>query len=302
MRDLTATYQSRSAAGGFSFRKRSSSVTRVLRDKPPAELKQSVRAHWNEEPSGTRGVPSGDRVAFFAALERERYKLEPYIRDFARFERGRGLRLLEVGVGAGTDFINWVRGGAVASGIDLTDEGVKLTRERLELEGLTADVRVGDAEELPFRDETFDVVYSYGVLHHTPDTARAAAEVHRVLKPGGTALVMIYHKDSWVSWLLWAVHCAGRLRPWKSPSWAVSRFLESPGTKTYSREAARQLFGRFTEVRVRTQLTNGDLLLMRPGSRYRGLLGRIAWTLYPRTLIRLTGNRFGMALLIKATK
>jgi ubiquinone/menaquinone biosynthesis C-methylase UbiE len=126
-----------------------------------------VERHWNDEACGTRGVAKTDRKVFFGQIECERYKWEPYIRTFAQFQRGRGKKVLEIGVGAGTDFVNWVRNGAQAVGIDLTEMGTELTRERLALEGLTADVMRGDAECLPFRSNTFDVVYSYGVLHHS---------------------------------------------------------------------------------------------------------------------------------------
>ena len=79
----------------------------------------------------------------------------------------------------------------IATGVDLTQRGVDLTRERLALEGLEAEVRVADAEALPFEDASFDIVYSWGVLHHSPNTQQAVNEVHRVLKPGGVARVMI---------------------------------------------------------------------------------------------------------------
>lgn len=267
-----------------------------------SDLKSAVREHWERQPCGTRDIPTENRRAFFAELERERYEWEPYIPRFARFERGAGKRLLEVGVGAGTDFVNWVRRGAIATGVDLTEAGVALTRERLALEGLAAEVRTADAERLPFEDDAFEIVYSWGVLHHSPDTARAIAEVHRVLKPGGTALVMIYHSHSWVGFTLWALHCAAKLRPWKSPRWAIYHFLESPGTKSYTRGEARRLFGAFSKVSVRTQLGHGDLLLMRPAEKYSSALHRFLWRVYPRPLVRLTGDRFGLPLLVEATK
>src|SRR5262249_7385247 len=149
-------------------------------------------------------------------IERHRYEVEPNIPAFADFEATRGSRVLEIGVGAGTDYVNWLRAGARAVGIDLTTSAVKLTRESAELEGLNADVFVADAEALPFRSEVFDVVYSYGVLHHTPDTVRALRELYRTLKPGGVAKVMIYHRPSIVGFLLWTCYCLGRLRPWRS--------------------------------------------------------------------------------------
>jgi ubiquinone/menaquinone biosynthesis C-methylase UbiE len=268
----------------------------------PAGLKRAVERHWNDEACGTRGVVKTDRKVFFDQIECERYKSEPYIRSFAQFQRGRGKKLLEIGVGAGTDFVNWVRNGAQAVGIDLTETGVKLTRERLALEGLIADVMRGDAECLPFKSNTFDIVYSYGVLHHSPDTAEAVQEVHRVLKPGGEARIMIYHVPSCVALMLWTVHCLLKGRPWRSPRWAVYHHLESPGTKAYTVKEARRLFASFATTTIRLQLTFGDLLLMRPSTKYQNWSAKLIWFLYPRWLLRLTRNRFGTGLLIEARK
>jgi ubiquinone/menaquinone biosynthesis C-methylase UbiE len=268
----------------------------------PKDLKEAVERHWNDETCGTRGVETADRKLFFDQIERERYNWEPYIKTFAQFERGRGKRLLEIGVGAGTDFINWVRNGAQAVGIDLTQRAVELVRERLALEGLEADVQRGDAECLPFPSNTYDIVYSYGVLHHSPNTHQAIGEVYRVLKPGGTALIMIYHLPAWTAWMLWVVHCLLKGQPWRSPRWAVYHHLESPGTKAYTMREAKRLFTSFAKVNIRPQLGFGDLLLMRPRKQYKNWAAQLAWSLYPRWLVRLTGHRFGTALLIEATK
>lgn len=265
-------------------------------------LKQEVRDYWQKEPCGTRGIPSAERRRFFAKLERERYEWEPYIAAFANFERGEGKRVLEIGVGAGTDFVQWVRHGAIATGIDLTEQGISLTRERLGLEGLQAQLQVADAEELPFSDDSFDIVYSYGVLHHSPDTQRAIEEVRRVLKPGGTAIIMVYHLRSWTTLMQWSLHCAAKLRPWKSPRWAVFHHLESPGTKAYTVKEAHQLFRQFSDINVRTQLSHGDLLKMRPSGKYQHWHHQLAWKLYPRWAIEKTGSRFGTGLFIEATK
>lgn len=269
---------------------------------PVDTLKSSVRDHWEAETCGTRGVDGEDRKAFFDQIERERYEWEPYIKPFARFERGRGKRVLEVGVGAGTDFINWVRNGAIATGVDLTERGVELTRERVALEGFTADVQRADAEKLPFADESFDIVYSYGVLHHSPHTVRAISEVYRVLKPGGTALIMVYHLESWTTLMLWALHCALKGQPWKSPRWAVYQYLESPGTKVYTVDEARTLFGDFSKADVWTQLAFGDLLKFRLSDKYKHPLHKALFALYPRWLVRALGDRFGLCLFIEAVK
>jgi hypothetical protein len=99
----------------------------------PGALKQAIKEYWEAEPCGTRDIPTEDRRAFFDRIERERYEWEPYIPEYAQFERARGKKLLEIGVGAGTDFINWVRHGAIATGVDLTQHGISLTKERLAL-------------------------------------------------------------------------------------------------------------------------------------------------------------------------
>jgi ubiquinone/menaquinone biosynthesis C-methylase UbiE len=276
---------------------------KTMHEEPAQDtLKAAVRSHWQAQPCGTREVSPEDRRRFFDQIERERYTWEPYLRPFARFEEGRGKRLLEVGVGAGTDFVNWVRAGAHATGVDLTDHGIALTRERLALEGLQAELSVADAENLPFPEDSFDLVYSYGVLHHSPDTAKAVREVHRVLRPGGTARVMIYHYPSWVCFMVWGVHSVARGRPWESPREAVYRHLESPGTKVYTVAEARELFRDFSRVTVRPQLGHGDLLLMPPAEKYQRPLHRLAWKLYPRGVIRRLGDRLGTALLIEAVK
>lgn len=265
------------------------------------DLKKAVQSHWETEPCGTHEIAATERRTYFAEIERFRYELEPYIRDYARFESGRDQRLLEVGIGVGTDFVNWVRNGARAVGIDLSHNGVVHTRERLQLEGLRADVMVADAENLPFTDESFDFVYSWGVIHHSPNTSRAVREIHRVLKPGGRALVMIYHVRSWLALILWLRRCLFTLRPWHTPRWAVYHFCESPGTKAYTRKEAEEMFKPFRSVEVRTQLTWGDLLWVSPKARHPWYF-RLAAKLFPRWLVAHTGNRFGFYMPIEAVK
>jgi len=284
----------------------------------PEELKRRVQAHWDREPCGTRGLVGDDLRAAFRQQERERYEVDAHIPGFADFPAARGKRILEIGVGAGTDFIQWLRQGADAFGVDLSVESLALTRQRIVAEGpaigdadayLRDDLppaerrlQVGDAEHLPFADASFDLVYSYGVIHHSPDTAAAIAEIYRVLRPGGEARVMIYHVPSWTGLLLWGVHSAARLRPWVSPRRAIYSHLESPGTKAYTLAEARLLFSAFSSVELSTALLAGDLLAMRPSERYQSPLFRAIWRLYPRALIRRFGRRLGLGLLVRADK
>lgn len=268
----------------------------------PGDLKAAVKAHWASEPCGTRAVDPKDRSAYFEQIESERYQWQPYIRGFAQFETGKGKKVLEVGVGAGTDFVSWVRHGAHACGVDLTREATRLTRERLVLQGLNADVMQADGEALPFESGTFDIVYSFGVLHHSPETALAIEEVRRVLKPGGTARIMLYHANGAVGLTLWCLHCLAKLRPWYGPRWAIYHFLESPGTKAYSTSEARAMFAQFSSVSLRTQLNHADLLSMKPREKYGKWHHTLAWKLYPRWAARLFGNRIGTDMLIEAVK
>jgi SAM-dependent methyltransferase len=166
------------------------------------ELKTRVHDFWQANPCGTKFAEEeiGTR-AFFDEVERHRYLTEWHIPGVVNFSRWRDSEVLEVGCGLGTDAINFARRGARYTGIDLTEASIDLVRKRFELEGLTATLRVADAEALPFGDASFDLVYSHGVLHHTPDTQGAINEAHRVLKPGGTALVMLYHKNSYNYWV-----------------------------------------------------------------------------------------------------
>lgn len=278
-------------------------MTTVHTSDEDPELKARVREHWDREPCGTRGLASEDPRERLREAEEFRYAVDEHIPRFARFTAANGLRVLEIGVGAGTDFVQWLRNGATAVGVDLSPGSLQEAKARVEAEGLAGgELLVADAESLPFPDASFDVVYSYGVLHHSPDTRAAIREVHRVLKPGGEARLMIYHVPSWTGLMLWAVHGAAKLRPWLSPRRAIYDHLESPGTKAYTLGEARRLLADFEHVELSTALLAGDLLAMKASSRYQSSLARLAWALYPRGLIRRFGARLGLGLLITARK
>lgn len=119
---------------------------------------------------------------------------------------------------------------------------------------------MADAEALPFLDESHDVVYSWGVLHHSPDTPRAIDEVWRVLRRGGEARIMVYHKHSPVGYMLWLRYAVLAGKPWRSLSTIYASHFESPGTKSYTMDEARGLFRRFAKVRISTVLTHGDFV------------------------------------------
>src|SRR5712671_2474918 len=131
----------------------------------------AVRAYWEREPCGTSPWITGEKerqsAEWFKSVERHRYEQEPHIPEVARFERGKGARLLEIGVGAGVDHVQWAKAGAVCHGVDLTDAAIEATRSHLALHGLHSELKRVDAESLPFADASFDIVYSWGVIHHS---------------------------------------------------------------------------------------------------------------------------------------
>jgi ubiquinone/menaquinone biosynthesis C-methylase UbiE len=161
-------------------------------------LKERVRAFWQAHPCGVKFADAevGTRL-FYERVEEHRYRKEWHIPGAADFAGARGLRVLEVGCGLGTDGAQFARAGAYYTGVDLTEASVELARRRFELFELAGEFQVADAERLEFADESFDLVYSHGVLHHTPDAAAAVREIHRVLRPKGRAVVMLYHRDSY---------------------------------------------------------------------------------------------------------
>ena len=159
------------------------------------QARAQAQAQWNTNPCGA--VPSDvhDRE-FFDQVEAERYREQYWQREFFDYLSFKGGRVLEIGVGLGTDLKQFARGGAQCFGVDITDKHLELTRRNFELEGIPVDLRKADATRLPFPDGYFDCVYSFGVIHHIPDVSAVLSEVSRVLKPGGVFQVAVYHRYS----------------------------------------------------------------------------------------------------------
>ena len=145
----------------------------------------------------------------------------------------------------GSEHQKLAEAGAILTGIDLTPRAIEHTCKRFELFNLKSNLMIGDAENLPFNDESFEAVYSWGCLHHSPDTQKAVNEVYRVLKKGGFSKIMIYHKHSIIGYILWLRYALLALKPFKSLNSIYFHHLESPGTKAYSFSEARALFNQF---------------------------------------------------------
>ena len=295
--------------------------------KANADLKERVRAFWQAHPCGTKFSDDEMGTAeFFNRVEVHRYTKEWHIPAAADFGGAHGLSVLEIGCGLGTDGAQFAKAGAHYTGVDLTEAAIDLARRRFKISGLPGEFRVADAENLDFADNTFDRVYSHGVLHHTPDTARAVAEIHRVLKPGGRAIVMLYHRGSYNYRVgirvlrragagllkseagLRIVHhltgepveslrehaglLAGKKNGQVSPDEFLSQSTDGAGNplaRVYSRREARELFQKFRAVELRAYFLN---------KRFIPLIGK----LLPRSLESALASRWGWHLWIYATK
>ncbi len=262
----------------------------------PPPLKNQVADFWNAEPCGTRYLGEKSELAAHA---RARYQLEPHIFDLAEFASARGLRVLEIGVGMGADYQQWLQVGAIATGVDISAASLEQAQRRCAMSGLVPDLHLADAENLPFASGSFDVVYSYGVMHHSPDTARCLNEAWRVLKAGGEARIMLYHHLSLTGIMLWL-----RYGVWRGQSFrkCVYENLESPGTKTFTRGEVLDLLKDFESITIDQVFSPGDLLLHQPSARFGGRFYRLLWKLFPRPLLRRVAKPWGLFLLVRGKK
>ena len=158
---------------------------------------QQVSAFWSTEACGTHFVHDfADEREFYEKFREQRYRTEWHIPLLVPFAKAKDKKVLEIGTGNGADGVMFALNGADYTGVDLTDTALEATRRHFAVMGLTGSFQREDAEHLSFSDESFDWVYSHGVLHHTPNTQRAIDEIWRVLKPAGETIVMLYHKHS----------------------------------------------------------------------------------------------------------
>lgn len=211
---------------------------------------ERVRAYWNARPCNVRHSPEpvGTRK-YFDQVEERKYFVEPHIPVFADFPRWSGKRVLEIGCGLGTDTTNFARSGATVTAVDLSEESLALARRRAEIFGLDDRITFvsANAEELSevVEPEPYDLVYSFGVIHHTPHPDRVLDEAYGYLRPGGTLKLMMYHRRSWK--VLAIVLRYGKGRFWRARSLVAAHSeaqIGSPVTYTYSRAELRSLLER----------------------------------------------------------
>lgn len=182
-----------------------------------------VARFWDARPCNVQHSPrSVGTREYFDEVEARRYFVEPHIPRFAEFERWRGKRVLEIGCGIGTDTMNFARHGALVTAADVSERSVNIARERADVYGLGDRIRfyVGDAERLSdfVPVEHYDLVYSFGVIHHTPRPERVIEQIKHYVRPGSTVKIMVYHRRSWKVLGILLAHGHGRF-------WAVDQVV-----------------------------------------------------------------------------
>jgi len=224
-------------------------------------MKNKIRAFWSAQvpylEAGQKIAPVG-RAEFYTAADAKRYRYETYLPAYLDRLAAGGGTLLEVGFGVGSDLRYLARRGMRVVGADLSPSNAQIAQGGFAARGLAGQTTAADGESLPFRDGSFDAVYSFGALHHTPGTGRAIEELRRVLKPGGRCLVMLYHQG--LAYRLIALKLAvERIRGRKvdRENFISRAYDQTPLSKLYGQDDLRSLFSGFQDVRIAIESYGG---------------------------------------------
>ncbi len=273
---------------------------------------KDITNFWEEEVCGTRFSNKKNLKKYFQEIAYNRYKAEPYIKEFAFCESEDLInkKILEIGVGAGTDFIEFLKRDAICYGIDATYSAIQKTNSNIltslknkkyKLEYLEK----ANAESLPFKDNTFDMIYSHGVLHHAKNTMLCISEAYRVLKPGGKFKIMVYSNFSATGLMLWLLHGLAKGKPFLSQEKIIFKYLESPGTKCYSKKELVKILEGFglKKIILKKFASSGDLLLMPRSKKYqKSFLYTFIQFLYPRLIVKKFEFLLGLSITVTASK
>jgi len=208
---------------------------------------EKVKDYWDQRPCNIRhSTKAVGTLDYFNEVEARKYFVEPHIPQFAQFERWRGKRVLEIGCGIGTDTINFARHGALVTAVDLSEKSLAIARERAKVYGMEDRIQFhqGSAEELNsiVPVEPYDLIYSFGVIHHTPHPERVFEHIRRYAHGETTVKIMVYHRRSWKVLLILLQYGHGQF--WRLPE-LVAKHSEAqtgcPITYTYTRRSGRKL-------------------------------------------------------------
>jgi 2-polyprenyl-3-methyl-5-hydroxy-6-metoxy-1,4-benzoquinol methylase len=265
----------------------------------------AVRAYWNARPCNIRHStkPVGTRE-YYDEVEARKYFVEPHIPRFAEFERWNGKKVLEIGCGIGTDTINFARAGAQVTAVDLTEQSLQVARQRAKVFGLEDRIQFiqADAEKLSesVPVQPYDLVYSFGVIHHTPDPNRVLDEIRKYVTAESTVKIMVYNRWSWK--VFWILFVYGKGQFWKLDR-LVAEYSEAqtgcPVTYSCSRTEGRRWFEsrgfRITDVMV-------DHIFPYAIAEYVQYRYQVVWYFrwMPKTLFRALERAFGWHLCLTA--
>lgn len=249
---------------------------------------ETVREYWNRRPCNVRHSPSPiGTKAYFDEVEARKYKVEPHIPGFAEFPKWQNKSVLEIGCGIGTDSINFARAGAKLTVTELSEESLGLCRKRFEVFGLPASFYIADGERLSetVPVEKYDLIYSFGVIHHSPHPEKIIEEIKKYMGPDSELRIMLYAKYSTKNFLIWL----GLMQPEAQTG--------CPIAYTYSEREVRNLLKGFDVLSIEKE--HVFPYKIEPYKRYK-YEKAFPWNILPHFAIRFLERRLGWHLLIRA--
>lgn len=216
---------------------------------------EKVQDYWDSRPCNIQHSPGEiGTKEYFDEVEARKYFVEPHIPAFAEFERWKGKKVLEIGCGIGTETINFARAAALVTAVDLSEKSLEIARQRAHVFGCDIKFYQANAEELSQKIpvEEYDLIYSFGVIHHTPHPERAISEIRKYMGPQSVFKMMVYHRRSWK--VLWILMNYG-----KGAFWRLNKLIAGhseaqtgcPVTYTYTKKSVKDLLKRFKIVEMK---------------------------------------------------
>lgn len=265
---------------------------------------KEIKNYWEDKSPGRKHSDKevGSKE-FYDEIEHSRYSdyfKYKYLPKVAEFDQHANEKVLEIGVGLGTDSLQFAKNGAKSHGIDLTETAIKLTKERFAMNGLKGTFKSASFTNIPFEDNTFDLVYSFGVLHHSEETQEGIDEVYRVLKPGGKAIIMLYHKG--FKYYVRKLFLYGVLKmefinhtAQEIVSKHSEEFNDCPLTKAYSRKECDPMFDKYKDVTYECYKIDDYIYINKK------MFSLISFIL-PEKSVQWLENKWGWNIIIKGYK